>query len=171
MPPTPRPAPTPAHHRCGPRRTAGPQRPVPGTPAWEDARAPRRHGPPPPGLTSATRTLYRDLAAATGRTPTDVARSVAAWRQGGPEGLALLHTTWNPRPRLRPGPQRPPRRGPAGLRPRHNHLTDPARGLQLRFGHDHRWYPYESEPGAEDWWPAGPADPDPVGALTTLLAR
>ncbi|MGG7574524.1 hypothetical protein [Streptomyces sirii] len=101
-----------------------------------------------------------------------MARSVAAWRQGGPEGLALLDTTWNP---------------PAGdfdrarsallaadlpaLRPRHNHLTDPDRGIQLRFGRDNRWYPYESEPGAEDWWPTGPADPDPVGALTALLAR
>ncbi|MCZ1010539.1 hypothetical protein O1L68_31600 [Streptomyces lydicus] len=101
-----------------------------------------------------------------------MARSVAAWRQGGREGLALLEAVWNP---------------PAGdfdrarsallaadlpaLRPRHNHLTDAERGIQLRFGHDHRWYPYESEPGAEDWWPTGPADLDPVGALTTLLAR
>lgn len=57
------------------------------------------------------------------------------------------------------------------LRPRHNHLTDPDRGIQLRFGHDHRWYPYEAEPGTDDWWPTGPADPDPVGALTALLAR
>ncbi|KOG62774.1 hypothetical protein ADK76_12510, partial [Streptomyces griseoflavus] len=51
------------------------------------------------------------------------------------------------------------------------HLTDPARGIQLRFGHDNRWYPYESDPGAEDWWPTGRADPDPVGALTALLGQ
>ncbi|MEU9114006.1 SWIM zinc finger family protein [Streptomyces sp. NPDC048483] len=146
--------------------------PFPQLPPWEDAVRLAATAHPTAGLTSATRALYRDLAAATGRTPTEVARSVAAWRQGGPEGLALLGTTWNP---------------PAGdfdrarsaliaadlpaLRPRHNHLTDPGRGIQLRFGHDSRWYPYESEPGAEDWWPTGPADPDPVGALTTLLAR
>ncbi|MFE3884241.1 SWIM zinc finger family protein [Streptomyces lydicus] len=146
--------------------------PFPALPVWEDAVRLAATAHPTAGLTSATRALYRDLAAATGRTTTDVARSVAAWRQGGPEGLALLEAAWNP---------------PAGdfdrarsallaadlpaLRPRHNHLTDAERGIQLRFGHDHRWYPYESEPGAEDWWPTGPADPDPVGALTTLLAR
>ncbi|SEC71295.1 SWIM zinc finger [Streptomyces sp. 2224.1] len=146
--------------------------PFPALPVWEDAVRLAATAHPTAGLTSATRALYRDLAAATGRTTTDVARSVAAWRQGGREGLALLEAVWNP---------------PAGdfdrarsallaadlpaLRPRHNHLTDAERGIQLRFGHDHRWYPYESEPGAEDWWPTGPADPDPVGALTTLLAR
>ncbi|ARF54811.1 SWIM zinc finger family protein [Streptomyces gilvosporeus] len=146
--------------------------PFPQLPAWQDAVRLAATAHPTAGLTSATRALYRDLAAATGRTPAEVARSVAAWRQGGPEGLALLDTTWNP---------------PAGdfdrarsaliaadlppLRPRHNHLTDPLRRIQLRYGRDHRWYPYESEPGAEDWWPTGPADPDPVGALTTLLAR
>ncbi|MFI1502255.1 SWIM zinc finger family protein [Streptomyces platensis] len=146
--------------------------PFPSLPPWEDAVRLTATAHPTAGLTSTTRALYRDLAAATGRTTTDVARAVAAWRQGGPEGLALLDTTWNP---------------PAGdfdrarsallaadlpsLRPRHNHLTDPERGMQLRFGHDHRWYPYESEPGTEDWWPTGPADPDPVGALSALLAR
>ncbi|REK85522.1 hypothetical protein DY245_37460 [Streptomyces inhibens] len=146
--------------------------PFPALPPWEDAIRLAATAHPTAGLTSTTRALYRDLATATGRTPTDVARSVAAWRQGGPEGLALLDTTWNP---------------PAGdfdrarsallaadlpaLRPRHNHLTDPGGRIQLRFGRDNRWYPYESEPGAEDWWPTGPADPDPVGALTTLLAR
>ncbi|MEV5483170.1 MULTISPECIES: SWIM zinc finger family protein [Streptomyces] len=155
----------------GARHTAG-HSPFPALPPWEDAIRLTATAHPTAGLTATTRVLYRDLAAATGRTPTDVARAVAAWRQGGPEGLVLLDTPWNP---------------PAGdfdrarsallaadlpsLRPRHNHLTDPDRGIQLRFGHDHRWYPYESEPGAQDWWPAGPADPDPVGALTTLLAR
>ncbi|MEU9120686.1 SWIM zinc finger family protein [Streptomyces sp. NPDC048506] len=148
------------------------QSPFPDLPPWEDALRLAATAHPTAGLTSATRALYRDLAAATGRTSTDVARAVAAWRQGGSEGLALLEGTWNP---------------PAGdfdrarsaliaadlpaLRPRHNHLTDADRGIQLRFGHDNRWYPYESEPGAEDWWPTGPADADPVGALTTLLAR
>ncbi|MEU5543050.1 SWIM zinc finger family protein [Streptomyces sioyaensis] len=156
---------------AGTERTAV-HSPFPALPPWEDAVRLTATAHPTAGLTATTRALYRDLAAATGRTPTDVARAVAAWRQGGPEGLVLLDTSWNP---------------PAGdfdrarsallaadlpsLRPRHNHLTDPDRGIQLRFGHDHRWYPYESEPGAEDWWPAGPADPDPVGALTTLLAR
>ncbi|MEW1656408.1 SWIM zinc finger family protein [Streptomyces sp. NPDC093707] len=146
--------------------------PFPTLPPWEDAVRLAATAHPTAGLTAASRALYRDLAAGTGRTPTDIARSVAAWRQGGPEGLALLEHTWNPpagdfdraRSALLAA-------GLPALRPHHNHLTDTGRGLQLRFGRDHRWYPYESEPGAEDWWPAGPADADPVGALTTLVAR
>ncbi|WP_030672498.1 SWIM zinc finger family protein [Streptomyces rimosus] len=146
--------------------------PFPALTPWQDGIRLAATAHPTAGLTSTTRALYRDLAAATGRSVTDVARAVAAWRQGGLEGLTLLDTTWNP---------------PAGdfdrarsaltaadlpaLRPRHNHLTDPARGLQLRFGHDNRWYPYESDPGTEDWWPTGRADPDPVGALTALLGQ
>ncbi len=130
MPP---PAPTPACPPPVPRAPAPDARPStarsPSLPPWEDAIRLTATAHPTAGLTSTTRALYRDLAAATGRTTTDVARSVAAWRQGGPEGLALLDTTWNP---------------PAGdfdrarsallaadlpaLRPRHNHLTDPDRG-------------------------------------------
>ncbi|MFF4605586.1 SWIM zinc finger family protein [Streptomyces sp. NPDC001339] len=146
--------------------------PFPDLPPRQDAIRLAATAHPTAGLTSATRVLYRDLAAATGRSATDVARSVAAWRQGGPEGLALLDASWNPpagdfdraRSALLAA-------GLPALRPHHNHLTDPDRGIQLRFGHDNRWYPYESEPGAGDWWPAGAADADPVGALTTLLAR
>ncbi|MFB7631531.1 SWIM zinc finger family protein [Streptomyces sp. NPDC056149] len=146
--------------------------PFPALPPWEDAIRLAATAHPTAGLTTTTRALYRDLAAASGRTPTDIARSVAAWRQGGHEGLVLLENTWNPpagdfdraRSALLAA-------GLPALRPHHNRLTDAARGLQLRFGHDHRWYPYESEPGAEDWWPTGPADPDPVGALTTLVTR
>ncbi|MFH8343221.1 SWIM zinc finger family protein [Streptomyces sp. NPDC018045] len=144
--------------------------PFPALTPWQDGIRLAATAHPTAGLTSTTRALYRDLAAATGRTVTDVARAVAAWRQGGLEGLTLLDTTWNP---------------PAGdfdrarsaliaadlpaLKPRYNHLSDPARGIQLRFGRDNRWYPYESDPGTEDWWPTGRADADPVGALTALL--
>ncbi|MFJ9614618.1 SWIM zinc finger family protein [Streptomyces noursei] len=159
---------------AGPAGGGGPAGPGPFAtlPVWEDAVRLAATAHPTAGLTATTRALYREVAAATGRTPADIARSVAAWRQGGPEGLALLERTWNPpagdfdraRSALLAA-------GLPALRPHHNHLTDAVRGLQLRFGHDHRWYPYESEPGAEDWWPTGPAAPDPVGALTTLLAR
>ncbi|MEV0279567.1 SWIM zinc finger family protein [Streptomyces sp. NPDC050610] len=146
--------------------------PHPGLTPWQDAvrLAATR---PTSGLTATTRTLYRSLAAGTGRTPTDVARAVAAWRQGGLEGLTLLETAWNPP--AGPFDRARPALAAAGLpplRPRHNHLTDDARGLQLRFGHDGRWYPYEADPGPDpDWWPAGPAEEDPADALTALRQR
>ncbi|MFI0262168.1 SWIM zinc finger family protein [Streptomyces sp. NPDC017056] len=146
--------------------------PFPALTPWQDGIRLAATAHPTAGLTATTRALYRDLAAATGRTVTDVARAVAAWRQGGLEGLTLLDTTWNP-----PAGDFDRARsaliaaGLPALRPRHNHLTDPARGVQLRFGHDNRWYPYESDPGTEDWWPTGRADADPVGALGALVGQ
>ncbi|WP_457810452.1 hypothetical protein [Streptomyces rimosus] len=124
--------------------------PFPDLTPWQDGIRLAATAHPTAGLTATTRALYRDLAAATGRSVTDVARAVG-------------HSA-RPRTALTPADLPPPP-------PRHNHLTDPARGIQLRFGHDNRWYPYESDPGAEDWWPTGRADPDPVGALTALLGR
>ncbi|MCE4944570.1 SWIM zinc finger family protein [Streptomyces albulus] len=166
-----------AHAHLSAAGTAGADGPAgPGPfatlPPWEDAVRLAATAHPTAGLTATTRALYRDVAAATGRHPTDIARSVAAWRQGGAEGLTLLEDAWNPpagdfdraRSALLAA-------GLPALRPHQNRLTDADRGIQLRFGHDNRWYPYESEPGAQEWWPVGPADPDPVGALTTLLAR
>ncbi|GCD46611.1 SWIM zinc finger family protein [Streptomyces paromomycinus] len=160
-------------HPAGPDhpQTSG-RSPFPALTTWQDGIRLAAAAHPTAGLTSTTRALYRDLAAATDRTVTDVARAVAAWRQGGLEGLDLLDTTWNPpagdfdraRSALTAA-------GLPSLRPRYNHLTDPARGIQLRFGHDNRWYPYESDPGTEDWWPTGRADTDPAGALTALLGR
>lgn len=156
---------------CGTGASLPTATPFPAATLWEDAIRLVAGAHPTSGLTASTREIYRGVAEATARTANDVARAVAAWRQGGAEGLSLLETTWDP---------------PAGdfdrarsalvaadltsLRPRHNHLTDADRGIQLRFGHDGRWYPYESDPGAEDWWPTGRADADPVGALTPLLA-
>ncbi|MEU8574272.1 SWIM zinc finger family protein [Streptomyces asoensis] len=124
---------------------------------------------PGSGLTVSTRALYAALAAAVGRTPSDLARAVAAWRQGGPEGLTVLEESWDP-PAGRFDRARPLLLAadlPA-FRPRRNHLTHPRGHVQLRFGQDGLWYAYESEPGQDDWWPRGTPDPDPVGALTGL---
>ncbi|MEW2577063.1 SWIM zinc finger family protein [Streptomyces syringium] len=145
--------------------------PFPDLTPWQDAvRLAAAH--PTSGLTASTRALYRALAAGTGRTPTDVARAVAAWRQGGPEGLAVLEAPWDPPA----GPFDRARStltaaGLPPLRPRHNHLTDEARGIQLRYGHDGRWYPYEADPPAPTpvWWPTGAATEDPVSALVDLM--
>ncbi|MFJ9584214.1 SWIM zinc finger family protein [Streptomyces acidicola] len=137
---------------------------------WQDAvrLAAARPGS---GLTAGTRALYSSLTTATGRTPADLARAVAAWRQGGPEGLAVLEEPWDP-PAGRFDRARPLLLAadlPA-FRPRRNHLTHPHGHIQLRLGRDGLWYAYESEPGREDWWPRGTPDLDPVGALTGLGA-
>ncbi|MGW2290760.1 SWIM zinc finger family protein [Streptomyces phaeochromogenes] len=135
---------------------------------WQDAvrLAATRPGS---GLTATTRALYASLATAAGRTPADLARAVAAWRQGGLEGLAVLEEPWDP-PAGRFDRARPLLLAadfPA-FRPWHNHLTHPRGHIQLRLGHDGLWYAYESEPGHDDWWPRGTPDLDPVGALTGL---
>ncbi|MCX4904218.1 SWIM zinc finger family protein [Streptomyces sp. NBC_00878] len=124
---------------------------------------------PGSGLTATTRALYASLATAVGRTPAELARAVAAWRQGGLEGLAVLEEPWDP-PAGRFDRARPLLLAadfPA-FRPWHNHLTHPRGHIQLRLGHDGLWYAYESEPGHDDWWPRGTPDLDPVGALTGL---
>ncbi|MFF7948390.1 SWIM zinc finger family protein [Streptomyces griseorubiginosus] len=135
---------------------------------WQDAvrLAAARPGS---GLTAGTRALYVSLAAATGRTPADLARAVAAWRQGGIDGLAVLEEPWDP-PAGRFDRARPLLLAadlPA-FRPWRNHLTHPRGHVQLRLGRDGLWYAYESEPGHDDWWPRGTPDLDPVGALTGL---
>lgn len=143
--------------------------PIGGLSPWQDAvRLAAAH--PGSGLTAATRALYTALAGATGRTPTDLARAVAAWRQGGLAGLTVLEEEWDP-------PAGPFDRARPALaaadhphfRPRRNRLSTAS--LQLRLGRDGFWYGYESDSGREDWWPRGIPDRDPVGALTTLLGR
>ncbi|MER5943189.1 SWIM zinc finger family protein [Streptomyces sp. NPDC001928] len=135
---------------------------------WQDAirLAAARPGS---GLTASTRALYSSLASAADRTPAELARAVAAWRQGGLEGLIVLEEPWDP-PAGRFDRARPLLLAadlPA-FRPWHNRLTHPRGHLQLRLGRDGLWYPYESEPGHDDWWPRGTPDLDPVGALTGL---
>ncbi|MGW1541496.1 SWIM zinc finger family protein [Streptomyces sp. NPDC002309] len=135
---------------------------------WQDAvrLAAARPGS---GLTAATRALYSSLASAAGRTPAELARAVAAWRQGGLDGLAVLEEPWDP-PAGRFDRARPLLLAadlPA-FRPWRNRLTHPGGHVQLRLGREGLWYAYESEPGQDDWWPRGTPDPDPVGALTGL---
>ncbi|WAZ25057.1 SWIM zinc finger family protein [Streptomyces cinnabarinus] len=135
---------------------------------WQDAvrLAAARPGS---GLTAGSRALYAALASAAERTPAELARAVAAWRQGGPEGLAVLEEPWDP-PAGRFDRARPLLLAAdlPGFRPWRNRLTHPRGHVQLRLGRDGLWYAYESEPGHEDWWPRGTPDLDPVGALTGL---
>ncbi|MEU2229967.1 SWIM zinc finger family protein [Streptomyces vietnamensis] len=143
--------------------------PVAALSPWQDAvRLAAAH--PGSGLTASSRALYRDLAHALDRTPTDLARAVAAWRQGGAAGLAVLEEPWDPPagPFDRARPALLAADFPA-FRPWRNRLS--GESLQLRLGRDGLWYGYESDAGREDWWPRGAPDPDPVGALTDLLGR
>lgn len=143
--------------------------PVAALTPWQDAvRLAAAH--PGSGLTASTRALYRDLAYALDRTPSDLARAVAAWRQGGLAGLAVLEEPWDPPagPFDRARPALLASDFPA-FRPWRNRLS--TRSLQLRFGRDGLWYGYESDADREDWWPRGTPDPDPVGALTDLLGH
>ncbi|CAM5652653.1 hypothetical protein GCM10010329_10840 [Streptomyces spiroverticillatus] len=122
---------------------------------------------PGSGLTASTRSLYTSLTRSLGRTPTELAKAVAAWRQGGPEALAVLDTPWDP-------PAGPFDRARSTLlvlglnfRPTRNRLT--AGRFQLRYGQDDAlWYGYASETGTDDWWPEGPPGPDPVDVLNRL---
>ncbi|MFK4108358.1 SWIM zinc finger family protein [Streptomyces sp. NPDC002176] len=194
LPPLPAPLPPPAHPEAPPAYPAAPggpdpfaldqlatdaaarahallttgRDPVGGLTLWQDAvrLAAARPGS---GLTAATRSLYATLAAAVDRTPAELARAVAAWRQGGLAGLTVLEESWDP-PAGRFDRARPLLLAadlPA-FRPRRNQLTHPAGHAQLRLGQDGLWYAYESEPGHDDWWPRGAPDLDPVSALTTL---
>ncbi|MEU0449214.1 SWIM zinc finger family protein [Streptomyces tendae] len=145
--------------------------PVGGLTLWQDAvrLAAARPGS---GLTASTRALYASLASAAGRDTAELARAVAAWRQGGPEGLDVLEEPWDP-PAGRFDRARPLLLAadlPA-FRPWRNRLTHPRGHVQLRLGRAGLWYAYESEPGREDWWPRGTPDLDPVGALTGLGTR
>ncbi|MFH8709870.1 SWIM zinc finger family protein [Streptomyces zaomyceticus] len=143
--------------------------PVAALTPWQDAvRLAAAH--PGSGLTASTRALYRDLAYALDRTPTDLARAVAAWRQGGAAGLAVLEEPWDPPagPFDRARPALLAADFPA-FRPWRNRLS--TESLQLRLGRDGLWYGYESDAGREDWWPRGVPDQDPVGTLTDLLGH
>ncbi|MFJ6461041.1 SWIM zinc finger family protein [Streptomyces sp. NPDC091387] len=142
--------------------------PLAGLTPWQDA-VRLAAARPTAGLTATTRALYRELASATGRNTTDLARAVAAWRQGGAEGLDVLESQWDPP--AGPFDRARPALAAAGFprfQPWRNHLTHPGGTLQLRFGHDGRWYGYESDPGQDEWWPRALPDSDPVGALLEL---
>ncbi|MEV0914544.1 SWIM zinc finger family protein [Streptomyces sp. NPDC049967] len=142
--------------------------PLAGLTPWQDA-VRLAAARPTAGLTATTRALYRELASATGRNITDLARAVAAWRQGGAEGLDVLESQWDPP--AGPFDRARPALAAAGFprfQPWRNHLTHPGGTLQLRFGHDGRWYGYESDPGQDEWWPRAAPDTDPVGALLEL---
>ncbi|WP_431037927.1 SWIM zinc finger family protein [Streptomyces sp. P6-2-1] len=140
--------------------------PLAGRGVWEDAvRIAAAH--PGTGLTGTGRALYTRLARGAGAEAGALHRAVAAWRGAGAAGLrALEDPPWNPPA----GPFDRARSlllaaGHPPYRPHDNRLTSPDGTRQLRMDREGTWYAYESEPGAEDWWPRGTAAKDPVVAL------
>ncbi|WP_431038827.1 hypothetical protein ACQYWQ_29325 [Streptomyces sp. P6-2-1] len=104
--------------------------------------------------------------------PDELDRAAEAWRWGGAEGLKALEEPWHPG---EPAAARAAAALATGWDDedlpepvvRDNHWTLPARGLQLRYGRDRRWYPYRDRSGT--WWPAGPPAQDPAQVLAELL--
>ncbi|CAL9483118.1 hypothetical protein SUDANB95_03059 [Actinosynnema sp. ALI-1.44] len=92
-------------------------------------------------------------------------REVAAWHQGGASGLSVLDDAWTP-PKSDLNRARSAWRD-AELPPAkvwRNRWT--VHNGQLRYGPDHRWYPYRPQP--DGWWPTGTPHRDPAAALTDL---
>ena len=101
----------------------------------------------------------------------ELARRALAWRHGGQAGLELLQAQWDP---LAEDPEaadllkaaRTVLRAKTGAADsvQGNRVT--AGRLQLRLGHDLRWYPYARSDG--DWEPSGPPEADPAKAVAAL---
>lgn len=117
---------------------------------------------------------FHNLIQNTGTKPTAFARLVRAWRHGGPTGLSVAEQPHTPDPAVMAAARTvltmtlaEMATDPVPLRAWRNRLTLPGQGIQLRLGPDARWYPYLQDDDRE-WWPAAPADTDPVAALTSV---
>ena len=114
---------------------------------------------------------FGPLAARSGVGARELARQALAWRQGGLAGLELLQEQWDPAAeepeaadllkaaRVALHAQTGETESVQG-----NRVT--AGRLQLRLGHDLRWYPYARSDA--DWEPSGPPDPEPAKAVEHL---
>ncbi|WP_283112631.1 SWIM zinc finger family protein [Streptomyces halobius] len=116
---------------------------------------------------------FHHLIQNTGAKTTAFARLTRAWRHGGPTGVTVAEQPHTPEPAAMraartalAGALAEMTAAPVPLRAWRNRLTLTDHGVQLRLGPDARWYPYLQDDG--DWWPAAPADPDPVTALTSV---
>ncbi|MFI8203517.1 SWIM zinc finger family protein [Streptomyces sp. NPDC085937] len=112
------------------------------------------------------------LRAGCGRPADELDRAVAAWHTGGRTALEVLERSWIPTGQQTARARTALAVGWADELPRididGNHWTVTGRGLQLRLGHDGRWYPYRRRDAV--WWPVGPSHGDPAEALSDLLA-
>ncbi|MCY0933403.1 SWIM zinc finger family protein [Streptomyces sp. H34-S4] len=115
----------------------------------------------------------RDLIRGTGSQPAEFARLTRAWQHGGPVGVTVAEQPSTPAPATMAAARTALAEAltemtdaPVPLKAWRNRLTLAEAGIQLRLGPDARWYPYTQDGG--EWWPAGPADADPVAALAAV---
>lgn len=120
---------------------------------------------------------FHHLIQNTGTKPTAFARLTRAWRHGGPTGITVAEQPYAPDPTVMKAARTAldaalaeMTDSPAHLRTWRNRLTLTHHGIQLRLGPDARWYPYLQDDDGE-WWPAAPADTDPVIALTAAWSQ
>jgi uncharacterized Zn finger protein len=114
---------------------------------------------------------FGPMAARSGVGARELARQALAWRHGGLAGLELLQAEWDPAAD-EPNATDLLKAARVAL---HDKTGEPesvlgnrvtAGRLQLRLGHDLRWYPYARSDG--DWEPSGPPDPEPATAVAHL---
>ncbi|MGW7200154.1 SWIM zinc finger family protein [Streptomyces chryseus] len=117
---------------------------------------------------------FHHLIQNTGAKPTAFARLTRAWRYGGPVGITVAEQPNAPDPTAMAAARTALTEAltemtttPIALRAWRNRLTLTEHLIQLRLGPDIRWYPYLRVTDG-DWWPAAPADADPVTALTSV---
>ncbi|MFD8410894.1 SWIM zinc finger family protein [Streptomyces sp. NPDC059650] len=117
---------------------------------------------------------FHHLIQNTGAKPIAFARLARAWRYGGPTGITVAEQPHTPDPTAMTAARSALTETltemtttPVALRAWRNRLTLTGHGIQLRLGPDTRWYPYLQDDDG-DWWPAAPADGDPVTALTSV---
>ncbi|MET7712295.1 SWIM zinc finger family protein [Streptomyces sp. NPDC005407] len=120
---------------------------------------------------------FHHLIQNTGAKPTTFARLTRAWRHGGPVGITVTEQPHTPDPVAMATARTALTTAlaemtdsPVPLRTWRNRLTLTTHGIQLRLGPDARWYPYLQDDDGE-WWPAAPADSDPVTALTAAWSQ
>ncbi|NEC87846.1 SWIM zinc finger family protein [Streptomyces sp. SID12501] len=120
---------------------------------------------------------FHRLTVNTGTKPDAFARLTRAWRHGGPTGLTVAEHPHTPDPVTMKaartgltGALTEMTTAPVPLRTWRNRLTLTDHGIQLRLGPDSHWYPYSQDDDGE-WWPAAPANTDPVTALTSVWQR
>jgi uncharacterized Zn finger protein len=108
------------------------------------------------------------LASRSGTPARELVRRALAWKHGGLPGLELLDASWDPAPDaaslLSAAGAAVAAKTGATETVQRNRVT--ADRVQLRLGHDLRWYPYSRSDG--EWEPAGPPDHDPAAAVADL---